>query len=188
MASLDAPDWQMVVTTVKAAGDVPDAPDWQRIVVNPGAAPVGFNGDFSGTTGISLVDDSATGITLQENYTGFGGGIELLDYDEYGINISSYNVNGGVLLWQEEQAGASANQVRVLPDELDLYTSGTSTTVVRSVGAGVQICSQNTQKLAFYGTTPIAQPTVTGSKGGNAALTSLMTALANLGLVINSTS
>jgi hypothetical protein len=42
--------------------------------------------------------------------------------------------------------------------------------------------------LAFYNTAPIAKPTVTGAKGGNAALTSLITALANLGLITDSTS
>lgn len=42
--------------------------------------------------------------------------------------------------------------------------------------------------IGFLGATPVARPTVSGSKGGNAALTSLMTALANLGLVTDSTS
>ena len=42
--------------------------------------------------------------------------------------------------------------------------------------------------VGFYGTTPIAKPTVSGSRGGNAALASLCTALASLGLITNSTS
>lgn len=42
--------------------------------------------------------------------------------------------------------------------------------------------------LGFFATTPINKPTVTGSRGGNAALASLCTALANLGLITNSTS
>lgn len=41
--------------------------------------------------------------------------------------------------------------------------------------------------LGFYGTTPIAKPTVTGSRGGNAALASLLTALASLGLIVDNT-
>jgi hypothetical protein len=41
--------------------------------------------------------------------------------------------------------------------------------------------------IGFYGATPVTKPTVSGAKGGNAALTSLMTALANLGIVTNST-
>jgi hypothetical protein len=43
--------------------------------------------------------------------------------------------------------------------------------------------------LGAFGATPVtARPTVTGAKGGNAALTSLMTALSAYGLVTDSTS
>lgn len=42
--------------------------------------------------------------------------------------------------------------------------------------------------LGFFGATPAAKPTVTGSRGGNAALASLLTAGANLGLWTDSTS
>lgn len=38
--SIDAPDWQRIIKTVEAMGDVPDAPDWERIVVGPGGTPV----------------------------------------------------------------------------------------------------------------------------------------------------
>jgi hypothetical protein len=41
--------------------------------------------------------------------------------------------------------------------------------------------------VGFYNTAPIAKPNVTGSRGGNAALASLLTALANQGLITNST-
>lgn len=40
----------------------------------------------------------------------------------------------------------------------------------------------------FFNTTPIAKPTVTGSRGGNAALASLLTQLAALGLLTDSSS
>ena len=42
--------------------------------------------------------------------------------------------------------------------------------------------------LGFFNTTPTSKPTVTGSRGGNAALASLLTALANLGLITDSSS
>lgn len=42
--------------------------------------------------------------------------------------------------------------------------------------------------LGFHGATPVAQQTVTGSRGANAALASLLTALATLGLIVDSTS
>jgi len=40
----------------------------------------------------------------------------------------------------------------------------------------------------FGAAPPIAQPTVTGSRGGNAALASLLTALAATGLIVDGTS
>jgi hypothetical protein len=43
-------------------------------------------------------------------------------------------------------------------------------------------------KVGFYGATAAAKPTVSGSKAGNAALTSLVHALATLGLVTDATS
>lgn len=42
-------------------------------------------------------------------------------------------------------------------------------------------------KIGFFGAGGVVQPTVSGSRGGNAALANLLTALANLGLVIDST-
>lgn len=43
-------------------------------------------------------------------------------------------------------------------------------------------------KAGFFGATPIAQPTVTGSKANGAALTSLLAQLAALGLIVDGTS
>lgn len=40
--------------------------------------------------------------------------------------------------------------------------------------------------IGFYGTAPVTKPTVTGSRGGNAALASLLTALAGQGLLTDS--
>lgn len=42
--------------------------------------------------------------------------------------------------------------------------------------------------MGFYAATPVAKPTVSGAKGSNAALGSLLTALANLGLITDSSS
>ncbi|MFZ4894242.1 hypothetical protein ACL9RL_07320 [Plantibacter sp. Mn2098] len=41
--------------------------------------------------------------------------------------------------------------------------------------------------IGFFNTAPIAKPTVTGSRSGNAALDSALIALAALGLFTNST-
>lgn len=42
-------------------------------------------------------------------------------------------------------------------------------------------------KVGFCGATPVTKPTVSGAKGGNAALTSLITALASMGLITDTT-
>ena len=61
---------------------------------------------------------------------------------------------------------------------------GTGSVVLHS---SVQLPNTNAGKLGFYGTAPIVQPTVSGSKVANPALASLMTALSALGLVIDTT-
>lgn len=43
-------------------------------------------------------------------------------------------------------------------------------------------------KMSFFGATAVAKPTVTGSRGGNAALASALSALASLGLLTDSSS
>jgi hypothetical protein len=52
-------------------------------------------------------------------------------------------------------------------------------------GSGVNI-SSNSNPLGFFGVTAVSRPTVTGSRGGNAALASLLTALNSLGLILDS--
>lgn len=79
-------------------------------------------------------------------------------------------------------------------------SSGSQWYVIKNSGAQLQFgfCSDTGNPtafplilthsgLGFNNASPIAKPTVTGSKGANAALTSLMTALANYGLVVDST-
>lgn len=56
-----------------------------------------------------------------------------------------------------------------------------------TTGFEVNLNAKFNLNIGFNGAAPIAKPTVTGAKGGNAALTSLMTALANYGLVTDST-
>lgn len=67
--------------------------------------------------------------------------------------------------------------------------SGTIATTARvGIGAGLTLTETWVQHraLGFFGATPVAKPTVTGSKAANAALTSLLTALANLGILTDS--
>lgn len=54
--------------------------------------------------------------------------------------------------------------------------------------ANATLLQWNNTGLGFFAATPIAKPTVTGAHGSNAALQSLLTALANLGLITDSSS
>ena len=53
---------------------------------------------------------------------------------------------------------------------------------------GDALLAKSGGKVGFYGTSPISKPTMTGSRGGNAALASLLTALSQLGLIVDNTS
>jgi hypothetical protein len=75
-------------------------------------------------------------------------------------------------------------------------TAGTGNIEVLSIGNGLHISggalslinniTLDSSGLGFYGTASTPQPTVTGSRGSNAALASLLTALADLGLIVDS--
>lgn len=64
----------------------------------------------------------------------------------------------------------------------------TSSNTFHLGGSASVVAVTSTNSLGFHNSTPIAKPTVSGSRGGNAALDSLLTALANYGLITNSTS
>lgn len=70
-------------------------------------------------------------------------------------------------------------------DDVDYYLYGTGKHKFWTGGAvPLQI---GPSAVGFYGTNPVTKPTVTGAKGGNAALTSLLSQLAALGLITDST-
>jgi hypothetical protein len=59
---------------------------------------------------------------------------------------------------------------------------------VQTVGGSVMLGNSAGGSIGFYGTFGTTKPTITGSRGANAALASLLTALASMGLITNSTS
>lgn len=114
MASNDAPDWERVVVTVEATGDVPDAPDWERIVVGSGGTPIGGGG--VGTSLIQpFVNAGFLGVTMHP-YTGIGGASLL----------------GGTLYIMPFAASATATVNNVLL-AVATGTSLTSTTTIAGI-------------------------------------------------------
>lgn len=88
--------------------------------------------------------------------------------DSTKTNFYSFDLptgSGGVMRFRCQSGGASSYEV----------------------GTNGSLRHLSTQ-LGFYGAAAANKPTVTGSRGGNAALASLLTALATLGLITDSTS
>lgn len=80
------------------------------------------------------------------------------------------------------------------PTTILVTTGRTTGEHIRFKNASATTCTLNATgdlflngKLGINGVTPISKPNVTGSRGGNAALANLLTALANYGLITDST-
>jgi hypothetical protein len=65
--------------------------------------------------------------------------------------------------------------------------AGGGVQIVAGTTPGVKVHANGTG-LGFHGATPVAKPTITGSRGGNAALADLLTKLASAGLITDGTS
>jgi hypothetical protein len=65
--------------------------------------------------------------------------------------------------------------------------SGTLRFRVLASDAMTERLSLDGNGIGFFGASPVARPTVSGSRGGNAALASLVTALSSLGLITDAT-
>lgn len=68
-----------------------------------------------------------------------------------------------------------------------MRSRGTSSCALQGSDATNKIAVNNTG-IGFFATAAVAKQTITGSRGGNAALASLLTGLANYGLITDSTS
>jgi hypothetical protein len=86
-----------------------------------------------------------------------------------------------------DSAGTLIIQPRTSAARDILFYTGNGTPTLRAAILGAGGLRIDTT-IGFNGTAPLAKPTVTGSRGGNAALASLLTALASYGLVTDGTS
>lgn len=107
------------------------------------------------------------------------GNVEIGDPQEFG-NKTMIRVHddGPAIIWLNSRAGV------ISIGDVENVVDGT----LLVVDAGNDEIKFTAAKFGAFGATPVAKPTVTGSRGGNAALASLLTALQNLGLIVDSTS
>lgn len=131
-----------------------------------------FVGDASSIVGLEIGTSNVPGTVA-------GGSMPLFMY--YNPNATGRQLGAELVL--DSGGNLSLNQV-VAGSILSLTVGGPS-------GSGLPVFSAlksgSLAALGFYGQTPAGKQTITGSKGGNAALTSLITALSAVGLFSDST-
>jgi hypothetical protein len=127
-----------------------------------------------------------TGIQLEQVNTGnlFSVAADTVDIQStggVGTNLTLRALRDIMMYAAELNAFITGNSH--LQFDADLALVSTTGMLIED-GLGISL---NAPALAFFGVTPgTAQPTVTGLKGANAALGSLLTALASLGLIVDS--
>lgn len=158
----------MVLKTVLNAGSV--LQDRLELFRNGGTF---FTDSVGGGTFFNL--SNAGGFFVNDGTTpasGGSGGIQL-------------NSTGAIQL---NSTGSVALNGQSTNGSVTLQAHGTGgVTIIASGGAGGVTVANNIDSLGFYSTSPVTQQTVSGSRGGNVALANLLTALANLGLIVDST-
>lgn len=118
-------------------------------------------------------------------------GVRLKAGNQGALNAAGNDV--AVWLWT---SGAIVNRIQLegstTGNAVPLVPQGDDTNITLRIdgkgNGGLEFGTAASDKMGFHGSTGVAQQTVTGSAAGNAALASLLTALANLGLIVDSSS
>jgi hypothetical protein len=137
--------------------------------------------DFYVSYGAPKITRSANGrFAVEDANQPSGGRLDNLGTYEAGLHFSRYlggvNDNANFIFRQNGQYLELASGAWGTA----FLSSASLTSILMKFNSGA------TPQIGFFGTTPAGQQTVTGSRGGNAALASLLTALATLGLIIDS--
>lgn len=134
-----------------------------------------------GGSGIQLLADSGARTSRQEGNefigaTVIGPSLEIKDLSASKNPAISFTTSDGVQRIVFQYTGTTC----------DIFSAG-DWRVRTNAGAATPLQAGAGNTLGVFGTAAIAKPTVTGAKGGNAALTSLCTQLAALGWITDST-
>ena len=129
---------------------------------------------------ISTEGNNAKSVSVNRHTTANTAGNNLT-VQAGGATVGATDKNGGTQI----VSGGIATGTGESGVKIQTAVAGTSGTADRTpTNVAIEALGN---KLAFNGATPVTKPTVTGSRGGNAALASLLTALAQLGLITDST-
>lgn len=172
--TVDYPDWTLAVEEVTGS-TVADYPDFTTAVEVVGGGGGGSIPD--------PFDITVTGVSMQVPASGFANNntIAINDTDP-GIELFSDDL---IYIHSSE----SPVQIAAANASVTLTADTTGIGHISLDASFVDIAFTSGSKIGFFNPAggPAGKQTVTGSRGGNAALASLLTALANLGLITNST-
>lgn len=164
------------------------------ISTNRSTAAVAVLGNIGGSNPMWNNGIVAANTSIRQRFlwdlTNSGTSFDITGAHTYGIDFRGTAAGGGqssysgaAIRFGTQNAVAWRNQA----DSADLtmlQADSTNNLLVGNAAGGVKFVGAS---VGFYSVAPVAQQTVTGAKGGNAALTSLMSALAALGLVVDGT-
>lgn len=120
------------------------------------------------------------------------------NFDTKGTGTHFFKTNAVTQLVIGNTSGPDSLQIQAGTGLAILKSRGSSTDsspIIRGQGAGGVVLQDggstaklaiNTTGIGFFNTTPAAKPTISGSRGSNAALASLLTAMATFGLLTDS--
>lgn len=128
-----------------------------------------FNTDFAAFGDLRLI---GTGKAYRLRRGG-----SALDFDATGVDLIISNFAG------TDFDGTQRSYVRFSADAQNIQIAGKVEYVDALYGTVAHVLDGDADTIGFHGETPVTRQTVTGSRGANAALASLLTALDTLGLV-----
>jgi hypothetical protein len=133
--------------------------------------PVGQSAASAGsftTLGASGVTSLAGGARLDGAAANYADVTKHIELANTGLGFNSYSGNIGAFYGSGSFTFSSAAAT------MDMYVNGSGIHMLKAFGV-------------WNAVPPASKPTVTGAKGGNAALASLLTALVSYGLILDST-
>jgi hypothetical protein len=140
---------------------------------------VTLTGGISGNATLTGGDLTIQGTGKAYRFRRGGGGLDL---EATGADLVVSNWSGTAF------DGTQRSYLRLSADAQNMQVAGKVEFVDALYGATKHVLDGAANTIGFYGATAAAKQTVSGSRGGNAALASLITALATYGLITDGTS
>lgn len=151
--------------------------------------------------GGSALAEAPSHLTISDGYYthgaeyagNFTNGIVITGSGQRGIRMDTAALSGAAVLMGAGQrvSWGGASLISGDGNTLNMSTGNTAGVGTLSANNTAIAClrwdGNGSARLGFYGTSPQAKPSITGSRGANAALADLITKLAALGLITDST-